>query len=756
MFLKNFLKNFGIWAEFYQNLARDDRHVCQNCIPGVDREFFWNLFLRKMSPFLVWILLEKFAKFPQINVVRVVATAFYLSKNKKTQYDEKQVCFSEKTQFSNNFGLWASSFGFLANKNTGAFSELHSTCPKKKLEEESLIWKSFSDLLWISEQKRIRLLYKKIRQGCKDGNLTVQDVNFEYQKCFWNIFWKTLVFEEIFIRFWQKTIGRIVKTAFPVSTGTFYETFFCEKKSPSFRVDLAWENCKVSADKCRQSCSNCILLVKKQKNTVRWKTSLFFRKNTIFKQFRVVSQFFWIFGQQKFGCTLRIAFYVSQKATGVRNFFLKSSFAFTLGFWAKRIRLLYKKIRQGCKDGNLNVQYVNFVYQNVFEKLSEKFSYLSRILSDFGKRRSAGLSKLNSRCRQELFMKPFLRKKSPSFSVDFAWENCKVSADRCRQSCRNCILLVKKQKNTVRWKTSLFFRKNTIFKQFRVVSQFFWIFEQQKFGCTLRIAFYVSQKATGIRNFYLKSSFAFTLDFWAKRIRLLYKKIRQGCKDGNLNVQDVNFVYQNVFEKLSEKFSYLSRILSDFGKRRSAGLSKLHSRCRQELFMKLFLRKKSPSFSVDFAWENCKVSADRCRQSCRNCILLVKKQKKTQYDEKQVCFLEKTQFSNNFVLWASCFGFLANKNPGAFSELHHFSCPKKQLEEESLIWKVFLDLVWISEQKRIRLSYKKIRQGCKDGNLNVQDVNFVWQNVFGKLSKKFRYLSRTLADIGKRRSAGLS
>ena len=119
----------------------------------------------------------------------------------------------------------------------------------------------------------------------------------------------------------------------------------------------------------------------------------------------------------------------------------------------------------------------------------------------------------------------------------------------------------------------------------------------------------------------------------------------------------------------------------------------------------LFLRKKSPSFRVDFAWENCKVSADKCRQSCRNCILLVKKQKKTQYDEKQVCFSEKTQFSNNFELWASCFGFLANKNLGTFSELHHFSCPKKQLEEESFIWKVFLDVLWISEQKRIRLLY---------------------------------------------------
>ena len=139
-FLENFLKNFGIWAEFHQTLARDDRQDCQNCIPGVDRNFLWNLSCEKSLPLLVWILLKKTAKFPQINVVRVVATAFYLSRNKKTQYEEKQVCFSEKTQFSNNFELWASSFGFLANKNSGAFSELHHfSCPKKQLEEESLI-----------------------------------------------------------------------------------------------------------------------------------------------------------------------------------------------------------------------------------------------------------------------------------------------------------------------------------------------------------------------------------------------------------------------------------------------------------------------------------------------------------------------------------------------------------------------------------------------------------------------------------------
>ena len=223
MFLKNFVKKFGVWAEFCQTLAKDDRQDCQNCIPGVDRNFLWNLFLRKKvsSSFSVDFAWENC----KVSIDKCRQSCrnciLLVKKQKKTQYDEKQVCFSEKTQFSNNLELWASSFGFLANKNSGAFSELHSTCPKKKLEEESLIWKSFSDLLWISEQKRIRLLYKKIRQGCKDGNLTVQDVNFEYQKCFWNIFWKTLVFEEIFIRFWQKTIGRIVKTAFHVSTGTF-------------------------------------------------------------------------------------------------------------------------------------------------------------------------------------------------------------------------------------------------------------------------------------------------------------------------------------------------------------------------------------------------------------------------------------------------------------------------------------------------------------------------------------------------------
>ena len=230
MFLENFLKNCGIWAEFHQTLAKDDRQDCQNCIPGVDRNFLWNLFLRK--------------------------------------------------------------------------------------------------------------------------------------------------------------------------------------KSPSFRMDFAWENCKVSVDKCRQSCRNCLLLVKKQKNTVRRKTSLFFRKNAIFKQFRVVSQFFWIFGQQNFGSILRIAsFFVSEKATGGRKFDLGSFFYLLWISEQKRIRLLYKKIRQGCKDGNLNIQDVYFVWQNVFGKRSEKFRYLSRTLSDFGKRRSAGLSKLHSRCLQELSMKPFFAKK---------------------------------------------------------------------------------------------------------------------------------------------------------------------------------------------------------------------------------------------------------------------------------------------------------------------------------------------------------
>ena len=114
MILENFLKKFCIWAEFYQILAKDDRQGCQSWIQGVDSNFFETLFREKSLLLLVWILLEKTAKFPQINVVRVVAAAFYLSKNKKTQYDEKQVCFSEKTQFSNIFELWASSFGFLA------------------------------------------------------------------------------------------------------------------------------------------------------------------------------------------------------------------------------------------------------------------------------------------------------------------------------------------------------------------------------------------------------------------------------------------------------------------------------------------------------------------------------------------------------------------------------------------------------------------------------------------------------------------
>ena len=117
----------------------------------------------------------------------------------------------------------------------------------------------------------------------------------------------------------------------------------------------------------------------------------------------------------------------------------------------------------------------------------------------------------------------FLRKKSAFFSVDFAWEHCKNSADKCRQSFRNCVLLVKKQKkNTVRWKTSSFFRKNTIFKQFWVVSQFFWISGQQKFGNILRIAsFFVSQKATGGRKFDLESFFGFTFVFWAKQNQIV-------------------------------------------------------------------------------------------------------------------------------------------------------------------------------------------------------------------------------------------
>ena len=130
VFKQNFI---GLWQETIGRIVKTAFQVSTGT-------FYETFPAKKSLPLLVWILLKKTAKFPQINVVRVVATAFYLSRNKKTQYEEKQVCFSEKTQFSNNFELWASSFGFLANKNSGAFSELHHfSCPKKQLEEESLI-----------------------------------------------------------------------------------------------------------------------------------------------------------------------------------------------------------------------------------------------------------------------------------------------------------------------------------------------------------------------------------------------------------------------------------------------------------------------------------------------------------------------------------------------------------------------------------------------------------------------------------------
>ena len=161
MFLKNFLKNFGFWAEFYQTLAKDGRQDCQNCIPGVDRNFLWNLFLRKKSPSFRVVLLEKTAKFFADKCRQSCRNCNLLvKKQKKHSTTKNKFVFQKKTQFSNNFELWASFFGFLAIKNSGTFSELHHfSCPKKQLEEESLIWKAFLDVLWISEQKRIRLLY---------------------------------------------------------------------------------------------------------------------------------------------------------------------------------------------------------------------------------------------------------------------------------------------------------------------------------------------------------------------------------------------------------------------------------------------------------------------------------------------------------------------------------------------------------------------------------------------------------------------
>ena len=162
-----------------------------------------------------------------------------------------------------------------------------------------------------------------------------------YNKTFLKTFWKILVFEQNCIRHWHKTIGRIVKTAFQVSTGTFYETLFCEKSLPFLVWILLEKIAKFPQINVVSVVATAFYLLENKKNTVRRKTSLFFRKNTIFKQFWVVSQFFWISGQQKFGIILGIAsFFVSQKATGGRKFYLESFFGCTLDFWAKKNQIV--------------------------------------------------------------------------------------------------------------------------------------------------------------------------------------------------------------------------------------------------------------------------------------------------------------------------------------------------------------------------------------------------------------------------------
>ena len=176
MFLKNFLKTFGIWGDFYQTLAKDDRQDCQNCIPCVDRNFLRNTFLRKNPHLLQWTLSEKSAKFRQKTVVKVVATAFYLSTINRTP---KNMFFFKKIQFLNNFELWASSFGFFAKKVLWTFSKLHSTCPTIQLEEECLFFeKFFLDLFGFLSKKRIRLLSGMLRQVCQNCNLPVETVSF--------------------------------------------------------------------------------------------------------------------------------------------------------------------------------------------------------------------------------------------------------------------------------------------------------------------------------------------------------------------------------------------------------------------------------------------------------------------------------------------------------------------------------------------------------------------------------------------------
>ena len=108
-----------------------------------------------------------------------------------------------------------------------------------------------------------------------------------------------------------------------MSTGTFYENFFCKKSLPPLVWILPEKTAKFPPINVVRVVATAFYL---SKNTVRRETSLFFGKNTFLKQFWVVSQFVWIFGKQKFGSILRIAFYVSQKTTGRRKFDFESNF----------------------------------------------------------------------------------------------------------------------------------------------------------------------------------------------------------------------------------------------------------------------------------------------------------------------------------------------------------------------------------------------------------------------------------------------
>ena len=142
MFVKNFLKNFGIWAEFYQTLARDDRQDCQNCIPGVDRNFLWNLFLRKKSPFFSVDFAWENCNASADKCRQGCRNCILIVKKQKAPYDENQVCFSEKNTIFKQFWVVSQFIWIFGKKKSGAFSELHSTCPKKQLEGESSIWKN--------------------------------------------------------------------------------------------------------------------------------------------------------------------------------------------------------------------------------------------------------------------------------------------------------------------------------------------------------------------------------------------------------------------------------------------------------------------------------------------------------------------------------------------------------------------------------------------------------------------------------------